>query len=133
MRKLALIIALLLMGCASVPVRQDLGMEEYSRVVKDKVDGFARGNFKNQGSGKVLLQFTILEDGKLGYCAVDESQSTTNKTLKMIALRSLKEASPFARFPEGYQKEKIDLKIEIVFDDSKYQQRKKELLKKLIQ
>lgn len=72
----------------------------YYNVVRDKVLRFVRLNYPRSGiTGDVYISFRIASDGML----VGEPKvlAPTDETLKMLAVKSVKEASPFPQFPQS--------------------------------
>lgn len=67
-------------------------------------------------SGEVCLYFTILSDGNLKELRVVEDKSTQDNHLKEIAMRSIKDASPFPVIPKELDYPELSFIIIISFE-----------------
>jgi TonB family protein len=74
----------------------------YYQLIREEVRRRLKANYRGYSSeGEVCLIFTLSSEGALLNCGIEHDKSSGDKVLQEIALRSLKEAAPFAPFPKG--------------------------------
>ncbi|EFK96502.1 hypothetical protein LDC_1473 [sediment metagenome] len=76
----------------------------YYHVIRDKIRAKAFSYYDSSTTGEMYLVFTVSADGKLENLAVREGESTGSEFLRQIAIESIKDASPFPKFPERAKK-----------------------------
>jgi len=74
----------------------------YYRLIRERIRNSAYHNYNSQKKGEILLSFLVGKDGSLKGLDLDP-QSVKNRTLREIALNSVRESAPFPEFPEGLQ------------------------------
>jgi hypothetical protein len=82
--------------------------EKIRRRLKENYTGYAK-------EGDVHLTFTLSSDGTLLTRGVETARSTDDKALVDIALQSLRESSPFARFPKALTVPRMSFSVLISF------------------
>ena len=90
----------------------------YYRLIRERIRNSAYHNYKSQKKGEVLLSFLIDKDGSLK--GIDLApQSVKNRSLRKIALKSIRESAPFPEFPEGLrQYTRLQFNISIYFKNN---------------
>lgn len=99
-----------------VPAKQRPAFIEYYRFIRNKIEVTAQANrpthFKE---GKVNIVFKLNSDGKLLNMLINEEESTRDRILRINALDSIREASPFPPFPKGLTANELEFRITIEF------------------
>jgi len=88
----------------------------YYQTVRETIRRSAFRNFTKMYSGEVYLTFTILSTGILEKINLIEDKCKADDYLKQIALKSLKESSPFPSFPEGLKYPELSFNVIISFE-----------------
>jgi len=88
----------------------------YYQIVREKIKRAAYQNYNRQDTGEVYLSFIIAKDGKLMDSRLVEERSSAEAYLRQIALRSLKDASPFPEFPKSLDYPSLSFNIVISFE-----------------
>jgi len=65
--------------------------------------------------GEIYLVFTLNSTGILGQIEILGQRSTDSRRLKDIAIKALKESSPFPPFPEELDNPQINFNVVISF------------------
>ena len=94
----------------------------YYRAVREKIKQLADAHYsknKNLREGEVFLSFIVASSGELLQLSVVEEKSIDDNRLRDIALRSIQDASPFPRFPEGMNQYQIAFNVIIAFELNK--------------
>jgi TonB family protein len=82
--------------------KKDNAKEVSLEQAREEVRRRLKANYRGYSSeGEVCLIFTLSSEGALLNCGIEHDKSSGDKVLQEIALRSLKEAAPFAPFPKG--------------------------------
>jgi len=90
----------------------------YYRIIREKIRANAYHNYNTNRKGEVLVGFLILKDGTLKDIRLNP-ESVNNKTLQVIALKSIKEAAPFPAFPAELKKySQLRFSISIYFKNN---------------
>ena len=90
----------------------------YYRLIREKIRSNTYHNYNTNRKGEVLVGFLILKDGTLEDIRLNP-ESIGNKTLREIALESIKEAAPFPAFPEELKKySQLRFNISIYFKNN---------------
>ena len=88
----------------------------YYQTVREKIRRSAFRNFTKMRSGEVYLTFVILSTGALEKIRLIEDKSVADDYLKQIALKSLKESSPFPAFPKELKYPELSFNVIISFE-----------------
>ena len=88
----------------------------YYQIVREKIRTSAYKNFTQTETGEVFLSFVISSEGALRDVKLIEKKSTTNSYLKNIAYQSIKDASPFGRFPKELDYPQLTFNVVISFE-----------------
>jgi TonB family protein len=88
----------------------------YYQIVREKIRRAAYQNYTRVEVGEVYLSFVILSDGTLKEIRLVEEKSSSSPYLKEIALRSIKEASPFPNFPKELDYPRLSFNVVISFE-----------------
>ena len=92
------------------------GYISYYQIVREKIRRSAYQNFTHNETGEVYISFIISNDGMINDVRLVEEKSTANDYLKDIALRSVKDASPFPNFPKELDYPQLSFNIIISFE-----------------
>lgn len=90
----------------------------YYEIVREKIRRAAYQNYTNTEVGEVYLAFVISRNGSLMNLMVIEEQTSASKNLQDIALRSLKQASPFPVFPNQLDYSQLPFNLPISFEEA---------------
>ena len=88
----------------------------YYQIVREKIKRAAYQNYTRQDTGEVYLSFIIAKDGQLKDSRLVDEKSSGKEYLRQIALRSLKDASPFPEFPRNLDYPSLSFNIVISFE-----------------
>jgi TonB family protein len=88
----------------------------YYQLIREKIRRAAYRNYTRNETGEVYLSFIISSDGYLKEVQLSEERSSPNPYLKEIALRSIKEASPFPDFPKELDYPQLSFNVVISFE-----------------
>lgn len=88
----------------------------YYQIVREKIRRAAYQNYTRTQTGEVYISFIISADGYLQEARLSEDRSSDDPYLREIALRSVKDASPFPNFPKELDYPQLSFNIEISFD-----------------
>lgn len=88
----------------------------YYQMVREKIRRCAYQNYSRVEVGEVYLSFLILSDGSLKETRLLEEKSSLSPYLREIALRSIKEASPFPNFPKELDYPQLSFNVIISFE-----------------
>ncbi len=88
----------------------------YYQIVREKIKRAAYRNYSHQDTGEVYLSFIVSNDGFLKDARLVEQKSSVNPYLRQIALRSLKDASPFPNFPKNLDYPSLSFNVVISFE-----------------
>jgi TonB family protein len=88
----------------------------YYSLLRERVRRRLKENYRNYAKeGDVYLTFGLSADGTLLTLNIDDARSSADIVLRDMALKSLKEASPFPRFPKGLTVPKMSFSVLISF------------------
>jgi len=91
--------------------------KNYYSKIREKIRKYAYYNYKKMLEGEVFLTFTLTPDGKIADLLLDRQNSSNQKYLRDISLKSIKRASPFPKFPEKLVKfKKLSFKVIICYE-----------------
>jgi TonB family protein len=88
----------------------------YYQIVREKIKRAAYRNYARTEVGEVYLSFIISSDGSLRDVRFVQEKSSANSYLQEIALRSIKDASPFPGFPKELDYPELSFNIVISFE-----------------
>jgi TonB family protein len=88
----------------------------YYQIVREKIKRAAYQNYNRGETGEVFLSFIISKDGELKDVRVLEEKSSSQAYLQQIALRSIKNASPFPPFPKELDYPRLSFNVIISFE-----------------
>ncbi|MDD5660483.1 MAG: TonB C-terminal domain-containing protein [Candidatus Omnitrophica bacterium] len=88
----------------------------YYQIVREKIRRSAYQNYTKDETGEVYVSFIISSDGYIKAVRLVEEKTTARAYLKDIALRSVKDASPFPNFPKELDYPQLSFNIIISFE-----------------
>jgi TonB family protein len=88
----------------------------YYQTVREKIKRAAYQNYTRTETGEVYATFIISDDGYLKDIKLVDEKSSPNQYLRNIALRSLKDASPFPNFPKELDYPNLTFNVVISFE-----------------
>lgn len=88
----------------------------YYQIVREKIRRSAYQNYTHNETGEVYVSFIISNDGYIKDVRLVEEKTTVNDYLKNIALRSIRDASPFPNFPKELDYPQLSFNIIISFE-----------------
>ena len=88
----------------------------YYQLVREKIRRAAYQNYSSNETGEVYITFIISNDGYLKDVRLVEEKSSANYLLREIALSSVKNASPFPRFPKDLDYPRLSFNVVISFE-----------------
>jgi hypothetical protein len=90
----------------------------YNEMVRDRIKEKVYANYDRMEAGSVYLTFLVDEHGELKAAQIIPEKTNASEHLQAIALRSLKEASPFPPFLKGMNLSEYPFNIEIQYQVS---------------
>lgn len=88
----------------------------YYQIVREKIRRCAYQNYMRQETGEVYISFIVSSAGPLKELKLTEEKSSPNPYLREIALRSVKDASPFPNFPKELDYPNLSFNVVISFE-----------------
>ncbi len=88
----------------------------YYQIVREKIRRSAYQNYAHNETGEVYASFIITNDGYIKDVRLTEDKTRANEYLKSIALKSVKDASPFPNFPKELDYPQLSFNIIISFE-----------------
>lgn len=88
----------------------------YYQIVREKIRRAAYQNYSRVEVGEAYLCFIVSSDGSLKEMRLVEEKSSPNPYLRDVALRSIKEASPFPSFPKELSYPQLSFNVIISFE-----------------
>lgn len=88
----------------------------YYQLVREKIRRAAYYNYTRTEIGEVYISFIISSDGYLKEVRLVEDKSSASQYLREIALRSVKDASPFPNFPKELDYAQLSFNVIISFE-----------------
>ena len=88
----------------------------YYQIVREKIRRSAYQNYTHNETGEVYASFIITNDGYIKDVHLSEEKTSANDYLKNIALRSIRDASPFPNFPKELDYPQLSFNIIISFE-----------------
>lgn len=90
---------------------------DYYKAIREKIRKKAYDYYNAQGSGIVYISFVVLNNGNLSTLSLLD-KSMPEQELIEIALKSVKEASPFPPFPKELDYPKLQFNVSIHFKNN---------------
>ena len=88
----------------------------YYQIVREKIRRAAYQNYARTDTGEVYISFIISSLGYLEEVHLVEEKSIRNTYLKDIALKSIRDASPFPKFPQELNYPQLSFNVIISFE-----------------
>ncbi|MEK6727319.1 MAG: TonB family protein [Candidatus Omnitrophota bacterium] len=88
----------------------------YYQIVREKIKRAAYQNYTGRETGEITISFVISSDGILKDLRLLEERSSASEYLREIALRSVKDASPFPNFPKELDYPRLSFNLAITFE-----------------
>jgi len=88
----------------------------YYQIVREKIRRSAYQNYTHNETGEVYVSFIISCDGYIKDVRLVEEKTSAGDYLRAIALRSVKDASPFPNFPKELDYLQLSFNIIISFE-----------------
>ncbi len=88
----------------------------YYQIVREKIRRSAYQNYTHNETGEIYASFIISNDGYIRDVRLAEDRTAPNDYLKSIALRSIRDASPFPNFPKELDYPQLSFNIIISFE-----------------
>lgn len=88
----------------------------HAQLIREKFKRALHENYTGTETGQVSISFIISNDGKLQEARILEEKSSASPYLREVALRSVKEASPFPVFPKELDYPQLSFNVEISFE-----------------
>lgn len=88
----------------------------YYQLIREKIKQTAYKNYTRLVNGEVYLSFIILNSGDLKEIRIDSGGSSGNNYLKNVAERSIRESSPFPKFPKDLDYPELSFNVIISFE-----------------
>ncbi|MDD5108955.1 MAG: energy transducer TonB [Candidatus Omnitrophica bacterium] len=88
----------------------------YYQIVREKIRRSAYQNYTHNETGEVYISFIISNDGFIKDIRMIEEKTTVNDYLRSVALRSVRDASPFPNFPKELDYPQLSFNIIISFE-----------------
>ncbi len=88
----------------------------YYQIVREKIRRSAYQNYTHNQTGEVYISFIISNDGFIKDVRILEEKTSALDYLKSIALKSVKDASPFPNFPKELNYPQLSFNIIISFE-----------------
>ncbi len=95
-------------------LKENQAYQNYYKLIRGLIKDSVRYP-KQRIEGDIYVNFTLLRNGKLADISILDEESTDNPLLKRVVLEGINEASPFPSFPEGLNKETLNLSVIISF------------------
>lgn len=87
----------------------------YYQTVREKIRRTAYRNYLRNDTGEVYLSFILSNNGELKEVRLAEDKTKASDYLKEVAVRSIKEASPFPSFPKELNYPQLSFNVIISF------------------
>ncbi|MCG8429736.1 MAG: hypothetical protein MJA29_00980, partial [Candidatus Omnitrophica bacterium] len=90
---------------------------KYYQIVREQIKRAAYRTYAGREHGALTISFLLSGDGRLQSIALDTAQSTPSEYLRSIGVRSIREAAPFAPFPEELSEySRLSFNVTITFE-----------------
>ena len=88
----------------------------YYQIVREKIRRASYQNYTRTEEGEVYLSFVVTSTGALTEVRLVEEKTTPNNYLRDTALISIKDASPFPKFPKELDYPQLSFNVVISFE-----------------
>lgn len=88
----------------------------YYQIVREKIKRAAYSNYTSTEVGEVTVSFVVSDNGYLKDMRMVEEKSSASPYLREIAIRSIKDASPFPAFPRELDYLQLSFNLAITFE-----------------
>lgn len=88
----------------------------HSQLVREKIRRALYQNCNRMEGGQVYLTFILTQDGYLREIHVQNDKSSASPYLRELAIRSVKDASPFPNFPKGLDYDQLSFNVTVSFE-----------------
>lgn len=88
----------------------------YYQVVREKIKHAAYQRYSRTEMGEVYLSFVISSDGDLKQTRIVDEKSSFSPYLREIALKSVKNAAPFPKFPKELDYPQLSFNVIVSFE-----------------
>jgi len=88
----------------------------YYQIVREKIKRAAYQNYTGREVGEVTISFAISNNGYLKDLRLIEEKSSSTAYLREVALKSIKDASPFPNFPKELDYPQLSFNLTITFE-----------------
>jgi len=88
----------------------------YYQIVREKIRRAAYQNYTRTETGEVYLTFIISSNGFIRDSRIEDDKSSNSAYLREIALRSVKDASPFPNFPKDLDYPQLSFNVVVSFE-----------------
>ncbi len=88
----------------------------YYQVVREKIKHAAYQGYTRTEMGEVYLSFVISSDGDLKQMRIVDEKSSFSPYLRDIALKSVKHAGPFPKFPKELDYPQLSFNVIVSFE-----------------
>lgn len=88
----------------------------YYQIVREKIKRAAYSNYTSTETGEVTVSFVVSDNGYLKDMRMVEEKSNSSLYLREIAIRSIKDASPFPAFPRELDYPQLSFNLAITFE-----------------
>ena len=88
----------------------------YYQIVREKIKRAAYQNYTGKEVGEVTISFAISNSGYLKDLRLIEEKSSSTAYLREVALKSIKDASPFPNFPKELDYPQLSFNLTITFE-----------------
>lgn len=88
----------------------------YYQIVREKIKRAAYQNYAQAETGEVYICFIIFSEGQLGEIKLNDDKTNATSQLCDVALRSVREASPFPVFPTTLEYPQLTFNVIISFE-----------------
>ena len=89
---------------------------KYYRTIRDKIRRYAYYNYNRAYAGEIHISFLVTSKGNLRALKIIDDKSTASDYLKEIAVRSIKDSSPFPPIPKELNYPELSFSVIIVFE-----------------
>lgn len=88
----------------------------YYQLIREKIRRRLKTNYRYYSAeGEVQLGFVVTSDGHIVDAGIDDMKSAVDRRLRDIALKSVREASPFHPFPKELNLPRMSFNLTITF------------------
>jgi TonB family protein len=88
----------------------------YYQIIREKIKRAAYQNYTGSQVGEVAVSFIVSNEGYLKEIRLSEEKSSPSAYLREIALKSIKDASPFPNYPKELEFQQLSFNLVITFE-----------------